>query len=90
MRINPLMVRKIDAASGLANSVRRECSNTSPKIPTGTVPMISSHAMRWCGVSTRRVRTEVRNPRMIAAQSRQKNSMRATAVATWRPTRKAR
>ena len=40
------MVRKMAAASGLAKSVRNECSNTRPTIPTGTEPMMSSHAMR--------------------------------------------
>ena len=64
------MVRKMAAASGLANSVRRPCSNTRPTIPTGMVPSTSSHAMRSGGVSIRRLRIEVKNPRITAAQSR--------------------
>ena len=85
-----MRVRKIDAASGLANTVRNECSKASPKRPTGMVPRMSSQAIRWWGVSMRRCRSEVTKPPTMATQSRQKNTTRAMAVATWRPTKKAR
>ena len=37
-KITPLMVRKIAAARGLANSTRSLCSISTPAMPTGTVP----------------------------------------------------
>ena len=55
-KTTPLMVRKMAAASGLANRVRRPCSNSSPTMPTGMVAMISSQAMRASELSTRRWR----------------------------------
>ena len=64
-KITPLTVRKIAAASGLANSVRRACSNTRPVSPAGIVATISSHAMRSSGVSRRRVRSVRKKPPMI-------------------------
>ena len=60
------MVRKIAAAVGLANTVRRLCSNTSPTMPTGIVPSTSSHAMRSRG----RVDASVRDRREEAADDR--------------------
>ena len=89
-RIKPLMVRKMAAASGFANSVLNWCSKRSPAIPTGMVATMSIHAIRWSAVSIRRVRSVAKNPPMIRTQSRQKKAMSARAVATWRPTTKAR
>ena len=40
------MVRKMAAASGLANRVRKVCSRASPVMPTGMVAMTSSQASR--------------------------------------------
>ncbi len=63
------MVRKIAAAVGFANTVRRLCSKTRPTMPTGMVPSTNNHAIRWAGVSMRRCATEVKNPRITATQS---------------------
>ena len=60
--MTPLSVRKIAAAVGFANTVRRLCSNTRPTIPTGIVPRISNQAMRSGAVSIRRLRSVAKNP----------------------------
>ena len=65
-----MSVRKIAAAVGLANTVRRLCSNTNPTIPTGIVPSTRSQAMRSGAVSIRRFRIELKKPRTTATQSR--------------------
>ena len=88
--MTPLRVRKMAAANGLANRVRSECSKMRPNRPTGMVAITSSHAMRSWLVSIRRRRIERTKPLVMATQSRQKKATRAMAVATCRPTRKAR
>ncbi len=90
------MVRKMAAANGLANRVRKVCSRASPVMPTGMVAMTSSQAsrssasvvtMRRAAMLGRRVRP---NPRMIRTQSDRKKTIRASAVATCRATMMAR
>ena len=90
------MSRKMAAAVGLANNVRRWCSNEMPMTPTGMVTITSNQHIRSAdvrtyGASRRTKRTIERTPPvMISTQSCQKKPRRASAVATWRPTRKAR
>jgi hypothetical protein len=95
-RISPLMVRKMAAASGLANRVRKVCSKASPVMPTGMVAMMSSQARRSSAsvVTRRRAAMEGRmvraNPAMMRTQSERKKMIRATAVATCSATMTAR
>ncbi len=89
-RIPPFTVKKMAAASGLANSVRNVCSSASPMMPAGIVAMMMSQAIRSWTVSTLRWRIELKKPPMIRTQSRQKNSSNASAVATCSPTINAR
>jgi hypothetical protein len=65
-------VRKIAAASGLANKVRRVCSSARPVIPAGMVATMSSQAIRSSGVVSRRVRRVWKKPPMIRIQSARK------------------
>ena len=44
--MQPLTTRKIAAASGLASATRIACSNSTPRIPTGIVATMISHASR--------------------------------------------
>ncbi len=89
-------MRKIAAATGLANRMRKVCSNSTPVRPTGMVAMISSQARRSSEsvVTIRRAlrlgRRVRRKPRMIRAQSCRKKISSATAVATCRATMNAR
>ncbi len=74
-----MTVRKMEAASGLANWVRNLCSRARPTMPAGIVAMPSSHARRSSGVSILR-RTRLRKkPRMMRTQSLRKKMNRATA-----------
>ena len=84
------MMRKIAAAIGFAKIVRRLCSNTSPTIPTGIVPTISSHAIRSADGVDAPVPDRREEAADHRAQSRRKKMSSATAVATCRPTRNAR
>ena len=90
------MVRKIAAASGLANRVRKACSNSSPVIPTGIVPMMSSQASRSSAsrATMRRAAKEGRTVRAKPADDAdpvgRKKMIRASAVATCNATMNAR
>jgi hypothetical protein len=83
-----LIVRKIAAASGLANRVRKVCSSSSPVMPTGIVPITSSQASRssLSRATIRRslsVGPRVRNQaEMMRTQSLRKKINNATAVPT--------
>ena len=68
-RIIPLMVRKMAAASGLANRVRSWCSKARPSTPTGMVPMMISQASRSSDVSARRLPRVRKKAAMMRAQS---------------------
>ena len=54
------------------------------------VARMINHASRSLSVRIRRYRIDETNPPMIRTQSRQKNTRRASAVATCRPTMNAR
>ena len=84
------MARNVAASSGLANTFVNSFCTSSPTMPTGIVPRMIIQASRWSGVATRRSAREVKNPRTIRSQSRQKNAIIAIAVATCSPTMKAR
>ena len=58
-------------------------------IPTGMVVTMISHASRSVDVSILRLKSVLKNAAMIRTQSRQKNTSRARALATWSPTMKA-
>lgn len=82
------MVRKMAAASGLANRVRKVCSNANPVIPTGMVAMTISQASRssaFC-VTIRRAamlgRSVRKKPRIMRTQSARKKMSSAMAVVT--------
>ena len=64
-----MIVRKIDAARGLAKIVRSLCSNARPRMPAGTVATMSNQAMRSSGVSILRVFKVRRKPPMMRTQS---------------------
>ena len=81
---------KMLAASGLAKTVRSVCSSTTPVRPAGMVATTSSQPSLSSEVSMRRRRVERTRPRTMRTHSRRKNTSSASAVATWRPTRKAR
>ena len=76
------MIRKMAARTGLPNSTRNSCSNTSPTSPTGIVARMIIQASRWSAVcschlpvpATGRMNwpIEEKNPLMIRTQSRQK------------------
>ena len=85
-----MIVRKIAAASGLANSVRSACSSARPVMPAGIVATISSHAIRSSGVSSLRVRSVRAKPRTIRTQAARKYHSSASAVATCNATTNAR
>ena len=59
-------------------------------MPHGMVATTISQASRSVDVSTRRVRSVTKKPRTMRTQSFQKNTSRARALATCRPTMKAR
>ena len=59
-------------------------------MPTGTVATTMSSASRWVEVSTRRVRSTVKNAPITSTQVRAKNTSSATAVATCSATMNAR
>ncbi len=86
----PFTVSSADAATGVASSVRSECSKIRPMIPAGMVATTSSQARRSSVVSTRRVRSDRKNPAMMRTQSARKYQSSASAVATCSPTRNAR
>ena len=86
----PLRIRNTAAGMGLPSVVRKVFSRASPARPTGMVPATSSQANRSPDVWIRRCRTELAKPASTRTQSRQKNTSRAAAVATCRPTRNAR
>ena len=90
VRITPLLIRKTAAASGLAKTVRSVCSRRTPVRPAGMVATTNSQPRRSSEVSIRRRRAERTRPRTMRTHSRRKNTTSANAVATWRPTRKAR
>ena len=86
----PLTARKPATTSGLANRLRRECSNRPPTITAGMVATTISTSTRrlsatWCGVPDK-----PSTPRAIASQSRQKNPSSAKAVPTCSMTRNGR
>ncbi len=85
-----MTARNVAASSGLANIFVNSFCSTNPTMPTGIVPRMIIQASRWSGVATRRSTMEVTNPRTIRSQSRQKNAIIATAVATCSPTMNAR
>ncbi len=70
--MTPLTTRKIDAASGLASATRIGCSSRNPRIPTGIVAKMISHASRSVDVSTLRLRSVEKNAPMTSTQVRQK------------------
>jgi hypothetical protein len=72
IRISPLMARNTAATMGLPKITRNGCSATRPTSPTGMVARTIIHASLWSAVSTRRSRSELKNPPMIRIQSRQK------------------
>jgi hypothetical protein len=65
------------------------CS-TAPTMPTGIVARMIIQASRSSGVVADRDRSDVKKPRTIRSQSRQKNAIIAIAVATCSPTMNAR
>ncbi len=71
-RMQPLTIRKMAAARGLARATRTGCSSSSPRMPTGIVAQMISQASRSVGVSIRRLPRVAKKPLMIATQSRQK------------------
>ena len=84
------MARNTAASSGLASTFVTSFCSTTPTMPTGIVPRMIIQASRWSGVAIRRCPMEEKNPRTIRSQSRQKNAIIATAVATCSPTMNAR
>ena len=68
-----MTVRKMAAAVGEAKRVRSLCSNASPRIPAGIVPMMISQANRasWSPVVARPF-TERRKPNQMRFQSSKK------------------
>ena len=83
-------MRKIAAASGLANSTRNGCSRTSPARPTGIVATTISQASFWSADRISRWAMLVKNPRMTRTQALAYTPSRTIAVARCRPTTKAR
>ena len=49
--MTPFAIRKRDAATGFAKRIQKTCARASPRIPTGTVAMTTSHARRSESVS---------------------------------------
>ena len=71
-RMTPLTARKTAASSGLANTFVNSCCSATPTMPTGIVARMIIQASRSSGVVIDRVRSDVKNPRTIRSQSRQK------------------
>jgi hypothetical protein len=88
--MTPLTARKTAASSGLANTFVNSCCSAAPTMPTGIVARMIIQASRSSGVVIDRVRSDVKNPRTIRSQSRQKYAIIAIAVATCSPTMNAR
>jgi hypothetical protein len=88
--MTPLTARKVAASSGLANTFTNSCCSVAPTMPTGIVARMIIQASRSSGVVIDRVRSDVKNPRTIRSQSRQKYTIIAIAVATCSPTTNAR
>ncbi len=86
----PFTIKNTDAAAGLANTVRRKCSNARPMTPIGTVATTITMARRSSGVSIRRFARTEKKARMIRIQVSRKCTSRAKAVATCNATRNAR
>ncbi len=88
--MTPFTAKKAAASSGLANTLVNVFCSAAPTMPTGIVARMIIQASRSSGVVIDRVRSDVKNPRTIRSQSRQKNAIIAMAVATCSPTMNAR
>ena len=80
----------------MLNTVRNRCSRASPAIPTGIVATMIIQASFWSvpcgaqrlvpGAGRAACPSEAKKAPMIRTQSRQKNKIMASAVATCSPT----